>query len=48
MRAVIGQFSGLYSPAQTAKIYFVVVVVVVAVAKLLRDLSQNFLSLYSN
>ena len=28
MRAVIGQFSGPYSPARTAKIYFVVVVVV--------------------
>ena len=41
MRAVIGQFSGPYSPAPPPKIlsFFV--------AKLLRDLSPNFLNLWS-
>ena len=41
MRTVIGQVSGPYSPARTAKIF------IFFVAKLLRDLSPNFLNLYS-
>ena len=42
MRAVIGQFSGPYSPARTAKIksFFV--------AKRLHDLSTNFLNYEAN
>ena len=41
MRAVIGKFSGPYSPARTAKTlrFFV--------SNLLRDLSANSLNLYS-
>ena len=40
-RAVIGQFSGPYSPARTAKTWSIFV------AKLLRDLWPNFLNFYS-